>query len=91
MAYLKLEIDVENPDEIIKNHKGQLLGLASLLVRKGRKKRAIQKEIYNQIIDELSKELQEQFKKEGVVATVNLSIEEEGKTNKEDNNLENIL
>lgn len=77
MGFIKLEIDVKNPDEIITNHKGQLMGLASLLVKRETKKKAVQKEIYEQVISRLEKQLQETLKKEGVVADINLSIEED--------------
>lgn len=77
MGFIKLEIDVKNPDEIITNHKGQLMGLASLLVKRETKKKAVQKEIYEQVISRLETQLQETLKKEGVVADIHLSIEEE--------------
>lgn len=77
MAFLKLEIDVENPDEVIKNHKGQLTSLITTFVKKEKKKAAIEKEIYNKVIESLSKDLKEQLEKEGVQAKINLRIEEE--------------
>ena len=76
MGYIKLEIEVKNPDEIITNHKGQLMGIASLLVKRGTKQRAIQKKIYEQVIVKLGKQLEKTLKEEGVVADINLSIEE---------------
>lgn len=84
MGFIKLEIDVKNPDEIITNHKGQLMGLASLLVKRETKKKAVQKEIYEQVISRLEKQLQETLKKEGVVADINLSIEEDNNEQEND-------
>lgn len=84
MGFIKLEIDVKNPDEIITNHKGQLMGIASLLVKRETKKKAIQKEIYEQVIAKLGKQLEETLKEEGVVADVHLSIKEDN--DKEENN-----
>jgi hypothetical protein len=76
MGFIKLEIDVKNPDEIITNHKGQLMGIASLLLKRETKKKAIQKEIYEQVIAKLGKQLEETLKDEGVLADVHLTIEE---------------
>lgn len=84
MGFIKLEIDVKNPDEIITNHKGQLMGLASLLVKRETKKKAVQKEIYEQVISRLEKQLQETLKKEGVIADINLSIEEDNNEQEND-------
>lgn len=76
MGYIKLEIDVKNPDEIITNHKGHLMGIASMLVKRETKQKAIQKEIYEQVIAKLGKQLEEALHEEGVVADIHLTIEE---------------
>ena len=38
MTYLKIKIDVNNPDEVIAYQKGQILGVASKLLGKEKKK-----------------------------------------------------
>lgn len=81
MSFIKLEIDVKNPDEIITNHKGQLMGIASLLVKRETKKKAIQKEIYEEVIEKLGKQLEQTLKAEGIVADINLTIEDNNNEN----------
>lgn len=83
MGYIKLEIEVKNPEEIITNHKGQLMGIASMLLKRETKQKAVQKQIYEQVILKLGKQLEIALKEEGVVADVHLTIEEN--TNEKEN------
>lgn len=87
MAFLKLEIDVENPEEVITNHKGQLIGLATVFMKKEKKKLIVQKKIYEEVIKSLEVDLKESLIKEGVKAKISLTIEGEGKDEK--NEVEN--
>lgn len=75
MAYIKLEIDVHNPDEVITNHKGQLAGMASLLLTTKKKKAIVQQKIYDQVIEELKTKLDEKLLAEGVKGNVSITIE----------------
>lgn len=77
MAYLKIKIEVENPDEVITFQKGQLLGIASKLLSKNKKKELVEQKIYEQMRESMLATLPVRLKEEGVEALFDVTIEKE--------------
>lgn len=70
-----IDIDVTNPEEVIKAHKGQLMGLLSgMVMSKESKRKRINLAVCTEIIKVIEKELPVELEKELVEASISLQI-----------------
>jgi hypothetical protein len=70
-----LDLDVENPEEVIKAHKGQLIGILSdVVMSKESKKKKVNRLVAEQIIDVVQIELPIELEKEMVKAKFTMRI-----------------
>lgn len=70
-----LDLDVENPEEVIKAHKGQLIGLLSdVVMSKETKKKKVNRLVAEQIMDVVKVELPKELEKEMVRAKISIRI-----------------
>jgi lipoate-protein ligase A len=70
-----LDLDVENPEEIIKAHKGKLIGLLSdVVMSKESKRKKVNRLVAEQIVDVVQEELPKELEKEMVKAKISLRI-----------------
>ncbi len=77
MTYLKIKIDVNNPDEVIAYQKGQILGVASKLLGKEKKKELVERKTYEKMKESMLELLPKRLSEEGVDATFTVTIEKE--------------
>jgi hypothetical protein len=70
-----LDIDVTNPEEVIKAHKGQLYGLLTdvVLSKEGRK-RKVNQALADQVIETIKIELPRELEKELVKAEYKITV-----------------
>lgn len=72
-----LDLDVENPEEVIKAHKGQLMGLLTgVVMNKESKRKKINLAVAQEIAAIVSQELPKELEKELVKAKFTIRIEE---------------
>jgi hypothetical protein len=72
---LIIDIDVQNPEEIVKAHKGELLNLISLvMLSKEKKKNKVEKAICEEMLKILKIELPKALEEEMVDAIINYDI-----------------
>ena len=62
MSYIKIQLEVDNSQEVIKKEKGFWTGLASRLVKKETRKELVEEEVYLKILEELKKEIPQRLK-----------------------------
>lgn len=75
MATIKVQFEVLNPKEIVKEKKGRLIGLfASIFMKEEDLKKKIEAKITEDIINGLKDTLDKRFKEEGVAANLKISI-----------------
>ena len=75
---LEIEIDVLNAEEVLKAHKGQLMGLLTdVMMSKDKIKKKVEKAILEEMISQLSEELPKALREEYVNAIVNYHIVED--------------
>lgn len=72
---IRIKLDVENPDEVLKAHKGGVLGfVADMVLSKQKKKYRVEKAVYEQIAAGLREELPARLDEECVKAIVKVEI-----------------
>jgi len=72
---LIIDIDVQNPEEIVKAHKGELLNLiAGVMLSKEKKKNKVEKAICEEMLKILKIELPKALEEEMVDAIINYDI-----------------
>lgn len=70
-----IDLDVENPEEVIKAHRGQLVGLLSgVVLTKETKKKKINRLVAEQIVEVVQVELPIELEKEMVKAQISMRI-----------------
>ncbi len=75
---IKIKVEVENVDEVLKIHKGEIMGfLADVVMSKQKKKRRVEKAVCEQIIAGLLDELPRRLQEEMVQAQVDFELVEE--------------
>ena len=75
---LEIEIDVLNAEEVLKAHKGELMGLLTdVMMSKDKIKKKVEKAILEEMISQLSEELPKALREEYVNAIVNYRIVED--------------
>lgn len=77
---IRIKIDVENPDEVLKAHKGSIMGfVVDMVLTKEKKKRRVEKAVCQQILDVMKEELPAKLEEECVRAKVSFEIVDEAK------------
>lgn len=72
---IRIKIDVENVDEVLKAHKGEIMGfLVDVVMSKNKKKYRVEKAVCDQIVDSLEEELPKRLEEELVKANVSFEI-----------------
>jgi len=72
MFKVRIEIDIENPSEVIKNQRGSFLGGASALMPKSMVKSKVEAEVKSEIIKTIDISLKEKFKEHGIQAKIDI-------------------
>ena len=76
---LTVDIDVLNPEEVVKIHKGQIMSLLSdVMLSKDKLKQRVEKAILDELVKKLSVELPKALRQEAINASINYKITEEG-------------
>jgi len=79
-----IDIDITNPEEVVKAHKGELMGIvAGVLLSKGNRKKRVEKAVCEEIIKVLEKELPIGLKDELVEANISYAIEDDSIKNED--------
>lgn len=79
-----IDIDVTNPEEVVKAHRGELMGLvAGVLLSKGNRKTRVEKAVCEEIIKILEIELPKGLKEEMVDANISYAIEDDSISNED--------
>jgi hypothetical protein len=72
-----IDIDVTNPEEVIKAHRGQIIGLLSdVVMGKASKQKKVNLAVASEFINVLKEELPRELEKEMVNARIKYSIQE---------------
>ena len=75
---LEIEIDVLNAEEVLKEHKGQLMSLITdVMMSKDKLKKKVERAIFDEMIKQLSEELPKALREEYINALVNYKIIDE--------------
>ena len=73
-----IDIDVQNPEEVIKSHRGELMGMITgMMLSKDKKKIKVERAICNEMVSILQVELPKVLKEELIEAKVNFTVEED--------------
>lgn len=76
---LTVDIDVLNPEEVVKVHKGQIMSLLTdVMLSKDKLKQRVEKAILDELVKKLSVELPKALREEAINASINYKITEEG-------------
>ena len=76
---LTVDIDVLNPEEVVKVHKGQIMSLLTdVMLSKDKLKQRVEKAILDELVKKLSVELPKALRDEAINASINYKIMEEG-------------
>ena len=76
---LTVDIDVLNPEEVVKVHKGQIMSLLTdVMLSKDKLKQRVEKAILDELVKKLSVELPRALRQEAINASINYKIMEEG-------------
>ena len=76
MGYIKLKINVTNSQQVIAQEKGKLMGFASRLLSKEKRKQKVKAEVYAIVAEELKNILPEKLAEKGIAADVIIEIED---------------
>jgi len=77
MSYIKIKIEVDNYQDVIKKEKGFWTSLASRLVKKDVRKEMVEEEVYQKVLEELRNEIPLKLKERGINATTIIKFVEE--------------
>lgn len=77
MMRITIDIDVTNPEEVVKVHKGDLVGLISeVMLSKVKKKKRVEKAVCEEIVRIMKEEFPKGLDQEMVQANVSFNIED---------------
>lgn len=76
MPKLEISIAIQNPDDIIAKEKGALIGFASKLLSKEKRKEKVEQEIYLALQEELGISLAKQLKERGIDSEVRVELKD---------------
>jgi hypothetical protein len=72
-----IEIDVHNPEEVIKSHRGEIMGMITgVMLSKEKKKLKVERAICEEMVNILETELPKVLQEELIEAEVKFSVEE---------------
>ncbi|MBM78704.1 MAG: hypothetical protein CL846_09495 [Crocinitomicaceae bacterium] len=72
---LVVQIDVQNAEEVVKAHKGQIMGMISdFMISKDKVKYKVERAIYEKVVDKISEELPKALNDEFISAKIKLEI-----------------
>tara|TARA_B110000014_G_C19904669_1_gene468071 strand:- start:186 stop:428 length:243 start_codon:yes stop_codon:yes gene_type:complete len=72
-----IEIDVQNPEEVIKSHRGEIMGMITgVMLSKEKKKLKVERAICEEMVSILKTELPKVLHEELIEAEVKFSVEE---------------
>ena len=72
---LVVQIDVDNAEEVVKAHKGQLMGMFSdFMMSREKVKYRVERAIYDEMVNQLSKEIPKALHKEFISAKIKFEI-----------------
>lgn len=74
MSKLQVTISVNNPDEVIKREKGKLVGIASKILSKEKRKQKVEEELYQVVKEELIKSLPTQLSERGIDSEIMIEL-----------------
>lgn len=74
MSKLQVTISVNNPDEVIKKEKGKLIGFASKLLSKEKRKQRVEEELYQVVREELIASLPTRLSERGIDSEVTIEL-----------------
>ncbi len=74
MAKLLVSISVNNPDEVISKEKGKLIGLASKLLSKEKRKEKVENEVLLVLKEELGAGIVNQLRERGIESEISVEI-----------------
>ena len=73
-----IEIDVQNPEEVIKSHRGEIMGMITgVMLSKEKKKLKVERAICEEMVNILETELPKVLQEELIEANVKFSVEED--------------
>jgi len=73
-----IEIDVQNPEEVIKSHRGEIMGMITgVMLSKEKKKLKVERAICEEMVNILEMELPKVLQEELIEANVKFSVEED--------------
>ena len=74
---ITIDIDVTNPEEVVKAHKGELVGLiADVMLSKGKRKKKVEQAVCEEIVRIMKEEFPKGLQQEMVEANVSFNIVE---------------
>ena len=74
---ITIDIDVTNPEEVVKAHKGELVGLiADVMLSKTKRKKKVEQAVCEEIVKIMKQEFPKGLQEEMVEANVSFNIEE---------------
>lgn len=76
MPKLLIFIEVNNPDEVIANEKGKLIGLASKLLSKENRKVRVEQQVFEALHEELGEGIMKELDKRGIDSVIKVEIVE---------------
>mgnify|MGYP001091080139 FL=1 len=76
MPKLLIYIEVNNPDEVIANEKGKLIGLASKLLSKENRKVRVEQQVFEALHEELGEGIMKELDKRGIDSVIKVEIVE---------------
>ena len=72
---IKIRLEVQNADEVLKAHKGEIMGfLADVVLSKSKKKFKVEKAVCEKIVERLQEELPRRLQEEMVHSTISYEI-----------------
>jgi len=73
-----IDIDVQNPEEVIKSHRGELMGMITgMMLSKDKKKIKVERAICQEMVNILEIELPKVLKEELIEANIKFSIDDD--------------
>ncbi|MTI30605.1 hypothetical protein [Xanthovirga aplysinae] len=80
MVKISIDIDVQNPHDIVKQREGKWKGwLARTLMSRKKLKNVVEKEVARKVAKGLEDKLEDELEKEGVIAQIKVDLFSNGK------------
>jgi len=76
MARILITIEVNNPDEVISKERGKLIGFASKLLSKEKRKAKVEQQVFEALQQELGSGIKKELDKRGIDSDIKVDIVE---------------